>query len=123
MASCKDCIHCKVCCQKHLHVVTGMDFVYRYKYNHIERECKDFKDRSRFVELPCKVGDTIYEIVERKRSGKWIYKIVPRTVEQIEVWKNGIGFRCGTTIWVSDNLAFFTREEAEQALKEREENV
>lgn len=52
MASCKDCIHCKVCCQKHLHVVTGMDFVYRYKYNHIERECKDFKDRSRFVELP-----------------------------------------------------------------------
>ena len=49
--TCKDCIHYKVCCQKPLHVVTGMDFVYRYKYNHIERVCKDFKDRSRFVEL------------------------------------------------------------------------
>lgn len=50
--TCKDCIHYKVCWQKFLHVVTGMDFVYRYKYNHIERVCKDFKDRSRFVELP-----------------------------------------------------------------------
>lgn len=49
--TCKDCIHYKVCCQKHLHVVTGMDFVYRYKYNHIERVCEHFKARSRFVEL------------------------------------------------------------------------
>ena len=27
-----------------------------------QKECKDFKDRNRFVELPCKVGDVVYTI-------------------------------------------------------------
>lgn len=66
--TCKDCIHYKVCCQKTLHVVTGMDFVYRYKYNHIERVCKDFKDRSRFVELPVKISDKYYMDIKQAKT-------------------------------------------------------
>lgn len=121
--TCKDCVHYEVC----RHFVDLINPLLadhnRIDINENTDICKEhFQDRSRFVELPCKVGDTIYEIVERRKSGEWINKIIPRTVEQIEVWKNGIGFRCGTTIWISDNSAFFTREEAEQALKERENN-
>lgn len=108
MASCKDCIHFVMCDEVPTKAVNDCDF---------------FKDRSRFVELPCKVGDTIYEIVERRVSGKWVPKIVSRVVERIEVAHNCIGFKCGTTIRVPDNLAFYTPEEAEQALKEREENA
>ena len=51
MASCKDCVHVEVCCEKNLHVAVGMNIIPRFKYKRIEQECKDFKDRSRFVEL------------------------------------------------------------------------
>ncbi len=45
--TCKDCIHYSVC------FITDED---------VEKEvgkfgCDDFKDKSRFVELPCNVGD------------------------------------------------------------------
>lgn len=51
MASCKDCVHVEVCCEKNLHVAVGMNIIPRFKYKRIEQECKNFKDRSRFVEL------------------------------------------------------------------------
>ena len=51
MASCKDCVHVEACCEKNLHVVVGMNIIPRFKYKRIEQECKNFKDRSRFVEL------------------------------------------------------------------------
>lgn len=119
--TCKDCIHYKVCCQKHLHVVTGMDFVYRYKYNHIERVCKDFKDRSQFVELPCKVGDLIY-IIKKARG----FSVRGAKVNSITITESGkIQVSCYrssfTGFWGDD--AFATKEEAEQALKEREANA
>ena len=52
MASCKDCVHVEVCCEKNLHVAVGMNIIPRFKYKRIEQECKNFKDSSRFVELP-----------------------------------------------------------------------
>ena len=51
MAMCKDCVHVEVCCEKNLHVAVGMNIIPRFKYKRIEKECKNFKDRSRFVEL------------------------------------------------------------------------
>ena len=51
MASCKDCVHVEVCCEKNLHVAVGMNIIPRFKYKRIEQECKNFKDRSHFVEL------------------------------------------------------------------------
>lgn len=32
------------------------------EYPFDESGCKDFKDRSHFIELPCAPGDTVYEI-------------------------------------------------------------
>ena len=45
--TCKDCIHYEEVCE----------------YNNAaldDKPCAAFKDRSRFVELPCKVGDTLF---------------------------------------------------------------
>lgn len=127
MATCKDCIHYEVCKTEKGSTVFYREGLLSSTYNQVDKICGAlFKDRSRFVELPCKVGDTVYEIVKRKVSGKWTPKIVSRVVEQIEICDGGIiGFRCGTTIWISAASAFLTREEAEQALKEkeREENA
>ena len=66
MASCKDCVHVEVCCEKNLHVAVGMNIIPRFKYKRIEQECKHFKDRSRFVELPCliKPRDKVWYILE-----------------------------------------------------------
>lgn len=117
MATCKDCVHAEVCRFKDLPAPLSDSYIRESEC--IEKRCGNFKDRSRFVELPCKVGDKVYEIVKRKVSGKWTPKIVSRVVEQIEICDGGtIGFRCGTTIWISAASAFLTLEAAEQALKE-----
>lgn len=46
MATCKDCLHIGICPN--------------LNHDTVADKCPDFKDRSRFVELPCKVGDTMY---------------------------------------------------------------
>ena len=113
--TCKDCIHYKVCCQKPLHVVTGMDFVYRYKYNQIERVCKDFKDRSRFVELPCERGDLVYFIKARRVMADIVSKF---TIDKCGVMLQRVnGYNLGYTDQLGKRI-FLTHEEAEQALKE-----
>ena len=49
-----------------------------------EFKCSHFKEKSRFVELPCKVGDTVY-LVDRTRDGRLgnIYRVVECSVEKI----------------------------------------
>lgn len=46
MASCKDCLHVDVC--KSRNIFGDMP------------ACEHFKDRNQFLELPCKIGDTVY---------------------------------------------------------------
>ena len=115
MAMCKDCVHVEVCCEKNLHVAVGMNIIPRFKYKRIEQECKNFKDRSRFVELPCKLGDTVYyfnsagEIFSQKVSGFIV---------------NFVGILVDSDVMFDSHLMgdrfFSTREEAEQALKLKE---
>lgn len=109
MASCKDCLHVDVCKSKDIFGDMPV--------------CSYFKDRTRFVELPCKVGDIIYEICERKKGGEWKKAIVKRAVHGIEIGLGGcMVARSGTTVvvFLSDlgKTVFLAREEAEQALKE-----
>lgn len=58
MANCMNCIHNPVCDLWRLQV--GQD-AGSFQLS----GCDHFKDRSRFVELPCKVGDTVYVINEK----------------------------------------------------------
>ena len=51
MATCKDCVHFEVCRGEY---AEGIEQLLTCD------GCEDFKDRSRFVELPCKVGDTLF---------------------------------------------------------------
>ena len=115
MAMCKDCVHVEVCCEKNLHVAVGMNIIPRFKYKRIEQECKNFKDRSRFVELPIKPGEKIYYFDTAGR----IYK---STVNRLVY--AATGFLIDSDVMFNSNLIgkrfFLTREAAEQALKERE---
>lgn len=109
MASCKDCLHVDVCKSKDIFGDMPV--------------CSYFKDRNRFVELPCKVGDIIYEICERKKGGEWKKAIVKRVVHGIEIGLGGcMVARSGTTVvvFLSDlgKTVFLTPEAAEKALEE-----
>lgn len=63
MASCKDCLHVDVCKSKDIFGDMPV--------------CSYFKDRTRFVELPCKVGDVVYSYCED------LFRILPYFIEQI----------------------------------------
>lgn len=57
--TCKDCYHCDIC---HLRIALNMDYdeVKNKVITEMEKQCKDFKDKSLIVELPCKVGSFVY---------------------------------------------------------------
>ena len=56
MATCKECLHGDVCHAVHIggHIQEGAE------------ACKNFKDRTRYIELPCKMGDKLYIIVTKR---------------------------------------------------------
>lgn len=134
MASCKDCVHVEVCCEKYLHVVVGMNITPRFKYERIEQECEHFKDRSRFVELPCKVGDKVYldNLHIKYADVIGIYIDAFGGVFDLRIYTNiqlanGFGYKYfiskDYTFEDIGKRLFLTKESAEQAVKEREENA
>ena len=81
-------------------------------------ECENFKDRSRFVELPCKEDDVIF-------CNNSAGVIIPQKVTGFIIRASGTYVETDMLIHESaiGDFVFLTREEAEQALKEREENA
>ena len=116
MSTCKDCLHYRVC-QFHIDEETKMTV----------NECEHFKDRSSFVELPCKVGDTVYMLVTRKTKA---FEVKSKNGEMKKEINHHTFIK--KTCFTKSNLfdvierfgktAFLTKEEAEKALAERSEN-
>ena len=106
MATCKECVHNNICNikQRYNHP--------KYALQHIEKYCKHFKDRSRFVELPCKVGDVIFCTAMKK-----IYQGI---VSRIELDDEGFAIITTDGYCFDSSICYHTQEEAEQALKEKE---
>lgn len=123
MANCKDCMHNEACSV----------FAGDLGEDGAEK-CVCFKDRNRFVELPCKVGNTLY-MLNRNKSN-----IQEMTLDKPDIRchcikddefaccmpicndkENGIcAYRFHLDFSEIGKTVFLTREEAEKALKERE---
>ena len=114
--TCKDCLCSDVC-------IETRDQIQMLAYqsrNDVEKVCSNFKDKSRFVELPCKVGDTVYYI-----TGIGHNLIKPAKIKEIilddsgisDLYVQGDGFNFGNTF----DIFYLTREEAEEKLKEMKE--
>lgn len=108
--TCKDCAHYDICLF-HIDEETEMTV----------NECEHFKDKARFVELPCKVGDTVYYIFANKIFKKRVtqYIEILRKSEMVDKWY-GVNFSENKTFEDEDigKTVFLTREEAEEKLKE-----
>ena len=94
MSICKDCLHVEIC-----------------PYSLAEVACDDFKDRSKFIELPCKVGEDLYRL--KTINGKTI--ITTTQLNQNTLWRIVFGGEYGKSV-------FLTKEEAEQALERSKED-
>ena len=128
MASCKDCLHYEACKSQVPRTFWDSELFYH--------DCKYFKDRSRFVELPCKVGDTLY-MLNRNKSN-----IQEMTLDKPDIRchcvkddefsccmpicndkENGIcAYRFDLDFSAIGKTVFLTREEAERALNSTEKS-
>lgn len=123
--TCKDCIHEKICDHFILQGAPWKDGGFP-----AEIFCDQFKPKSRFIELPCAVGDIVYRVSFRHKT------VVALKVEgflrNLASWK----VHCTHLIpsWIGNQkehiyisfasfgkTAFLTEEKAEKALAERSE--
>ncbi len=99
------------------------------------KACSYFKDKSKIIELPYKIGDTVYHISKNGGlygSGYYKNTIYEAKVVRIKLVDIGMAIviniknqeigSMDIPIYCDDdeNLLFGTREEAEKALKERD---
>ena len=94
MKTCEDCIHCCICMGAY-----GMFLPVQV--------CDSFKDQSKFIELPCAIGDTVYMITTGHDDWTgYDFKTIIKTSFRLDMLN-------------SFNKRFFlTREEAEKKLEE-----
>ena len=144
MPKCKDCIHSEICAS-HLKAVRdiygAVMSISGREVNRLESalseisitigqiccdDCDHFHDSSRFVELPCKIGDTLYTVVRGYKIREWIVTDIcfsdylPRSVKVFTARdKQNSEHMRFVEHYLGKNI-FLTREAAEQALKERE---
>lgn len=124
--TCEDCIHYDLC------VCVGT----RKLYPGSSEGCRFFADKSRFVELPCNIGDTIYKVLYLKRgkpggicericTGIHISEKVlkRRSAKAYYYLTTNTEFGSTTHIPFSDigRSVFFTYEEAKAALSKRKD--
>lgn len=124
--TCKDCIHYDVCHNNFKNIDLNEEMT-------DEHCCVYFKDKSRFVELLCGVGDTLYLVdfeygifkcivndIQISRNNEPIYRLYYYSQSGDEStkfeWDVNIANHC------FGKMIFFTKEEAEAKLKELNEN-
>ena len=116
--TCNDCIHQKIC--------EGFDGP--FNIGDADSACADFKGRSRFVELPCKAGTTVYTVSLKHGVVPWGVYAICSTVNEWDAAPKitllarsaKLGMSAKFSAKTLSASVFLTREEAEQALKERE---
>lgn len=89
--TCEDCIHFEVCCY----------------VDKLLPPCDSFKDKSKFIELPCAIGDTVFMISYGHDT--WDdteYKVIIQTTFRLDMLSS------------FNKRIFLRREEAEKRLEE-----
>ena len=119
--TCKDCLYYEIC-----------DAVYICGVNDC---CAHFKDRAKYIELPCKIGDTVYYINDFYDDSITIQEFIVESLH-ITADRDKLGRKKQSFVLIRDILycflpkripftqfgktVFLTRKEAEAAIKERE---
>ena len=113
--TCADCIHHECCCNW-----TSKEIIDSTDYDAIKHgiilECKTFEDKSRFIELPCAVGDTVYFIDTCRTAEDYGKKFINFSrVKRISI-DNEFAILHDHSVILFENL-FPAKEDAEKAMK------
>lgn len=123
---CKNCVHFAVCVNVYCEVTAETEIK-----NIHGKPCYYFEDKSKYIELPCKVGDTVYSYC------KVVDQIVGYSVEDVHIDKEQTRyFATAFDVYYKEYLdeiefaedeigktVFLAKSEAEQKLKELKENA
>lgn len=108
--TCKDCMHYEVC--------NALDESGQVKIL-VPSQCGYFKDKSKYIELPCNIGDKVYHIIrEIEITEESIYRV--RIYEDMHLAFSA-SRKGGKIVFNEDEIGktvFLTKSEAEQKLKE-----
>lgn len=115
--TCKDCIHNDVCFLP--------DVPPKQENENKYASCSNHKSKSRYIELPCAVGDMVW-FDTYKKNGTVSLGIQPHKVDRIDVvivtdTKSLIETQ--TYSWEIGKRVFLSKEQAEQVLKGGENDV
>ena len=122
--TCKECLNADVCG----HVVREL-FKNEENQRINEVRCRFLKPKSRYIELPCAVGDTVYVPMISPIKTRILGLSITKIRIEVDTAEPYIRYCCdnGRIIKVFDinafgKIVFLTKEEAEKALAEREVN-
>lgn len=103
--TCKDCLHYERCKKLGIFNVETLSV------------CEDFTDRSEWVHLPFKLGDTVWFITGIHNTLIQSAKVEELSIDELGV--SYIGVRTDNNIYFEKNTNHFhsTREEAKKALE------
>lgn len=132
MASCRDCKHYEKCDKVYMYI-TMQRVCSEFKKEPVDgmyiEGCEHFKDRTRFVELPCKIGSEVFVTPDRgkhfhkatlygcDKKGTYLVFVNDRNLTDEE--KRIVANPC-THSFYSWFIKVYTKEAAEKALEERE---
>ena len=118
MAKCENCYHAEICKN---YPNTGLPPKMRQEL--VNKGCEHYKDKSLIIELPCRVGDTVYCVGTEC--------LADRNGVKCEKWQaENPSSDCDEEIGCYGYVRFselgetlcLTHDEAERSLKEREKN-
>lgn len=122
MVTCKDCLHNHVCAL--WRAQEGQDA--KSWSDSDDWDCDYFADKSRFVELPCKIGQKLYDISEfiDGTPHPQMYELKADYITFYNKFPDRLGIGMTIDDWeynLSDfeKIVFRTKEEAEAAIAER----
>lgn len=122
MIACRDCFHYDVCHNNFKNIDLNEEMT-------DEHCCVYFKDKSRFVELPCNMGDTVYHtttfgICQLTVAGIHLFWDKRKTrIKRYSyiVGLNNLDYTYRLPLKEIGKTVFITKEEAEAKLKELKE--
>ena len=110
--TCKDCLHYKMCLELHYCLQMGMSG---------PEFCFHFTDRSEWVHLPCRAGQQLWFEENGKVKCSTVDRLIYEELSTDDIFTRIEGY--GFSVFFEDvgKIVFLTREEAEKALRERDE--
>ncbi len=124
--TCKDCYYydlCKSYCIESEEFIKSCEKNFE-KYGDAREKCEYFKEKSKVIDLPCKVGDTVHYL-KTLMDGKGTIVIKKDIVKQISINSHGVFLVISYCYCLNaaefGKTIFLTPEEAEKALEEREQ--